>query len=132
VAEKGNERPEFLVRSSKFRARKRRGGDMKMIRAFIRPEREQEVVLALEGAGFPSLTKMPVFGRGKQKGLTVGPVHYDELPKTLIMTVVDDKDIDKVVRVIQDKARTGFIGDGKIFVSPVETAYTVRTGEAAL
>ena len=53
---------------------------MKMIRAFIRPEKEQEVVLALEGAGFPSLTKMPVFGRGKQKGLTVGPVHYDELP----------------------------------------------------
>ena len=41
---------------------------MKMIRAFIRPEKEQEVVLALEGAGFPSLTKVPVFGRGKQKG----------------------------------------------------------------
>ena len=105
---------------------------MKMIRAFIRPEREQDVVLALEGAGFPSLTKMPVFGRGKQKGLTVGPVHYDELPKTLIMTVVNDKDIDTVVKVIQDKARTGFIGEGKIFVSPVETAYTVRTGEAGL
>jgi nitrogen regulatory protein PII 1 len=105
---------------------------MKMIRAFIRPEREQDVVLALEGAGFPSLTKMPVFGRGKQKGLTVGPVHYDELPKTLIMTVVADKDIDKVLKVIQDKARTGFIGDGKIFVSPVESAYTVRTGEATL
>jgi nitrogen regulatory protein PII 1 len=113
---------------------KRKKGEttMKMIRAFIRPEREQEVVLALEGAGFPSLTKMPVFGRGKQKGLTVGPVHYDELPKTLIMTVVDDKDIDKVLKVIQDKARTGFIGDGKIFVSPVDMAYTVRTGEAAL
>jgi len=105
---------------------------MKMIRAFIRPEKEQEVVLALEGAGFPSLTKMPVFGRGKQKGLTVGPVHYDELPKTLIMTVVEDKDTDRVIKVIQDKAKTGFIGDGKIFVSPVETAYTVRTGEAAL
>ena len=105
---------------------------MKMIRAFIRPEKEQEVVLALEGAGFPSLTKMPVFGRGKQKGLTVGPVHYDELPKTLIMTVVEDRDADRVVHVIQDKAKTGFIGDGKIFVSPVENAYTVRTGEAAL
>ena len=105
---------------------------MKMIRAFIRPEKEQEVVLALEGAGFPSLTKMPVFGRGKQKGLTVGPVHYDELPKTLIMMVVDDKDESKVLKVIQDKARTGFIGDGKIFVSPVENAYTVRTGEAGL
>ena len=105
---------------------------MKMIRAFIRPEKEQEVVLALEGAGFPSLTKMPVFGRGKQKGLQVGPVHYDELPKTLIMMVVNDQDMNRVVGIINDKARTGFVGDGKIFVSPVETAYTVRTGEAAL
>jgi nitrogen regulatory protein PII 1 len=64
--------------------------------------------------------------------LTVGPVHYDELPKVLIMTVIDDKDLDRVVKVIQDKARTGFIGDGKIFVSPVENAFTVRTGEAGL
>jgi nitrogen regulatory protein PII 1 len=105
---------------------------MKMVRAFIRPEKEQEVVLALEGAGFPSLTKMPVFGRGKQKGLQVGPVHYDELAKTLIMMVVDDEDTDKVIGIIQDKARTGFIGDGKVFVSQVEAAYTVRTGEASL
>jgi nitrogen regulatory protein PII 1 len=105
---------------------------MKMIRAFIRPEKEQEVVLALEGAGFPSLTKMPVFGRGKQKGLQVGPVHYDELPKTLIMMVVDDEDAGKVIGLINEKARTGFVGDGKIFVSPVETVYTVRTGEAVL
>ena len=105
---------------------------MKMIRAFIRPEKEQEVVLALEGAGFPSLTKMPVFGRGKQKGLRIGPVHYDELPKTLIMMVVEDGDVDRAVQVIREKARTGFIGDGKIFISPVEAAYTVRTGEKVL
>jgi nitrogen regulatory protein PII 1 len=105
---------------------------MKMVRAFVRPEKEQEVVLALEGAGFPSLTKMPVFGRGKQKGLQVGPVRYDELAKTLIMMVVDDEDTDKVIGIIQDKARTGFIGDGKVFVSQVEAAYTVRTGEASL
>jgi len=105
---------------------------MKMIRAFIRPEKEQEVVLALEGAGFPSLTKMPVFGRGKQKGLQVGPVHYDELPKTLIMMVVNDGDVSKVVNLMMDKSRTGFVGDGKIFVSPVEATYTVRTGEAVL
>lgn len=105
---------------------------MKMIRAFIRPEKEQEVVQALEGAGFPSLTKMPVFGRGKQKGLQVGPVHYDELPKTLIMMVINDKDVEKVVNLMMDKSRTGFVGDGKIFISAVETAYTVRTGEAAL
>jgi nitrogen regulatory protein PII 1 len=105
---------------------------MKMIRAFIRPEKEQEVVLALEGAGFPSLTKMPVFGRGKQKGLQVGPVHYDELPKMLVMMVVNDGDVEKVVTIIQEKARTGFVGDGKIFVSLVENAFTVRTGEAGL
>lgn len=105
---------------------------MKMIRAFVRPEKEQEVVLALEGAGFPSLTKMPVFGRGKQKGLQVGPVHYDELPKTLLMMVVDDADEEKVIGIISEKAKTGFIGDGKIFVSGVEKAYTVRTGEAGL
>lgn len=105
---------------------------MKMIRAFIRPEKEQEVVLALEGAGFPSLTKMPVFGRGKQKGLQVGPVHYDELPKTLIMMVVDDQDVQTVVALINEKTKTGFIGDGKIFLSPVEASYTIRTGEAVL
>ncbi len=105
---------------------------MKMIRAFVRPEKEQEIVLALEGAGFPSLTKMPVFGRGKQKGLQVGPVHYDELPKTLLMMVIDDEDEAKVIDIIQAKAKTGFIGDGKIFISAVEKAYTVRTGEAGL
>lgn len=105
---------------------------MKMVRAFIRPEKEQEVVQALEGVGFGSLTKMAVFGRGKQKGLQVGPIYYDELPKTLLMTVVEDGDVEKVVATIEDKARTGFIGDGKIFVSPVETAYTIRTGETGL
>lgn len=105
---------------------------MKMIRAFIRPEKEQEVVQALEGAGYPSLTKMPVFGRGKQKGLQVGPIHYDELPKTLIMMVVEDGDLQKVIGIIHGKAKTGFIGDGKIFVSPVESAFTIRTGEAGL
>lgn len=105
---------------------------MKMIRAFIRPEKEQEVVQALEGAGFPSLTKMPVFGRGKQKGLQVGPIHYDELPKMLVMMVVNDSDVDRVVNLMIDKSKTGFVGDGKIFISPVEAAYTVRTGGAVL
>ena len=105
---------------------------MKMVRAFIRPEKEQEVVQALEGAGHGSLTKMPVFGRGKQKGLQVGPIYYDELPKTLLMLVVEDENAKSVVELIEDKARTGFIGDGKIFISPVEEAYTIRTGEVGL
>lgn len=105
---------------------------MKMVRAFIRPEKEQEVVQALEGAGFGSLTKMAVFGRGKQKGLQVGPIYYDEMPKSMLMAVVEDDEVDAVITTIEDKARTGFIGDGKVFVSPVDTAYTIRTGEVGL
>lgn len=102
---------------------------MKMIRAIIRPEKEDDVVLALEGAGFPAMTKAHVFGRGKQKGLQVGPVHYDLLSKVLLLLVVNDEDVPKVMGVITDNSKTGFIGDGKIFVSEVEDAYTIRTGE---
>ncbi|MCX8075631.1 MAG: P-II family nitrogen regulator [Aquificaceae bacterium] len=102
---------------------------MKLVRAFIRPEKEQDVVLALEGAGFPALTKMSVMGRGKQKGLRVGDVVYEELPKTLLLMVVQDDDVEKVVEVIKERAFTGNIGDGKIFISPVEKAITIRTGE---
>jgi nitrogen regulatory protein PII 1 len=102
---------------------------MKMIRAIVRPEKEDDVVLALEGAGFPAMTKAHVFGRGKQKGLQVGPVHYDLLPKVLLLLVVHDEEVQKVMSVITDTSKTGFIGDGKIFVSEVEDAYTIRTGE---
>lgn len=105
---------------------------MKMVRAIIRPEKEQEVVLALEGAGFPAVTKSHVFGRGKQRGLRVGPVHYEELPKLVLMMVVEDQDVDTVVQLILKTARTGSIGDGKMFVSPIERAYTVRTGKEEL
>jgi nitrogen regulatory protein PII 1 len=105
---------------------------MKMVRAVIRPEKEQEVVLALEGAGFPAVTKSHVFGRGKQKGLQVGTVHYDELPKLVLMMVVEDQDMDKVVQLILKTAQTGNIGDGKVFVSPVERSYTIRTGKPEL
>lgn len=105
---------------------------MKMIRAFIRPEREQETVLALEGAGFPALTKFHVFGRGKEGGLKVGSVHYDELPKVLLMLVVEDEQAPKVLEVIKGQARTGEIGDGKVFITVVEEAHTIRTGEKGL
>ncbi len=105
---------------------------MKMIRAIIRPEKEHDVVLALEGGGFPALTKAHVFGRGKQKGLQVGPVHYDMLSKVFFMIVVEDDQVEDVMKIISDRAKTGFIGDGKVFVSNVEEAYTVRTGETGL
>jgi len=102
---------------------------MKMVRAIIRPEKEHDVVLALEGAGFPAMTKVHVFGRGKQKGLHIGPVHYDMLAKVLLLLVVNDEDVPKVLGVITDVSKTGFIGDGKIFISGVEEAVTIRTGE---
>ncbi|HEY3347495.1 MAG TPA: P-II family nitrogen regulator [Nitrospirota bacterium] len=102
---------------------------MKMIRAIVRPEKEDAVVLALEGAGFSAMTKAHIFGRGKQKGLTVGPIHYDLLPKVLLLLVVNDEDVEKVLSVITDNSKTGFIGDGKIFISAIEKAVTVRTGD---
>ncbi|KAB2934896.1 MAG: P-II family nitrogen regulator [Leptonema illini] len=101
---------------------------MKMIRAIIRPEKEQDVVFALEGAGFPAMTKAHVFGRGKQKGLQVGPIHYSLLSKILLLLVVNDDEVKKVMSVISDSSKTGFIGDGKIFITDVEEAYTIRTG----
>lgn len=105
---------------------------MKMIRAIVRPETADGVVTGLAESGFYSMTKMSVFGRGKQKGLTVGKVHYDELPKTLIIIVVEDKSVDEVLKIIQYKAYTGSEGDGKIFISPVEGVRTVRTGSNEL
>ncbi|MBP1641063.1 MAG: nitrogen regulatory protein [Bacteroidetes bacterium] len=105
---------------------------MKMIRAIVRPETADVVTDGLAEAGFYSMTKLPVFGRGKQKGLTVGNVHYDELPKMLIIIVVEDKSVDEVLKIIQYKAYTGNEGDGKIFISPVEKALTVRTGSTEI
>jgi len=105
---------------------------MKMIRAIIKPEKAEEVVNALEKEGIISLTKLDVFGRGKQKGIQVGSSIYDELPKVMLMIVVEDAKAEKVIDVIEDNARTGNIGDGKIFVSAVDEAYTIRTGEKGL
>ncbi|MGA9189747.1 MAG: P-II family nitrogen regulator [Methanosarcina sp.] len=105
---------------------------MKMIRAILRPETTDEVTEGLEEAGFISLTKINVFGRGKQNGITVGTTHYDELPKTMIMLVVEDKSVEEVVKLIKCKAYTGNYGDGKIFVTPVDNAYTIRTGVPGL
>ena len=101
---------------------------MKMIRAIVRPEAADGVVEGLETAGFVSLTKINVFGRGRQKGITVGTTHYDELAKTMIMLVVQDESVDEVVKILKSKAYTGNYGDGKIFITTVDDAYTIRTG----
>ena len=108
---------------------------MKMIRAMVRPEKASEVMVELAEAGFPAVTKMDVAGRGKQRGLKVGDVHYDEVPKELLLLVVEDEAKDDVVKIISRVAKTGqkgAFGDGKIFVSDVLEAYTISSGSKTL
>lgn len=107
---------------------------MYLVRAIIRTEKVNGVLSELVDAGFPQVTKMDVFGRGKQKGIQVGEVHYDELPKEMLLIVVKDEDKDDVIRVIMKNSRTreGTYGDGKIFISKVDTAYTISTGKEEL
>jgi nitrogen regulatory protein PII 1 len=111
------------------------GIHMLMIRAIIRPEKVSKVLTELEDAGFSAVTKMDVMGRGKQKGLKVGNVVYDEIPKEMLLFIVNDEDKDRVVKTVMAAARTGEegnFGDGRIFVSPVEEAYTISTGTKGL
>ncbi len=105
---------------------------MKMIRAILRPDAADGVAESLSEAGFHSLTKINAFGRGKQKGITMGTIHYDELPKTILMMVVEDEAVEEVSKLIKYKAYTGNFGDGKIFITPVEKVLTVRTGDSEL
>ncbi len=104
---------------------------MLMVRAIVRPEKVDNVMQALMDAGFPAVTKIPVFGRGKQRGIKIGDITYDELPKELLLTVIKSKDKDFVVKTIIEAARSGesgSFGDGKIFISPVDEVYTVSSG----
>ena len=105
---------------------------VKMIRCVVRPEREEQVMEALEGEGLIAFTKMDVFGRGRQKGIQVGATRYDDLAKTLFMVVVEDADEAKAIEAFKLGARTGHPGDGKIFVTEVHEVVTVRTGEKGL
>ena len=104
---------------------------MIMIRSIVRPEKVDNVLAALMEAGFPGVTKMSVVGRGKQRGIKIGDVTYDEIPKELLITVVKDEDKDFVIKTVIKAARTGekgAYGDGKIFVMPVLESYTISSG----
>lgn len=116
---------------------------MKEIIAIIRPKMVGKTKDALEALGFPSVTAIPVLGRGKQRGL-VGEVNVDfrpgildqvknggmkYVPKRQISIVVKDVHADLVVDTITKVNQTGQIGDGKIFVCPIEEALRVRTNE---
>lgn len=104
---------------------------MIMIRSIVRPEKVDAVMAALMDAGFPAVTRMSVVGRGKQRGIKIGEVTYDEIPKELLLTVIKDRDKELVIKTIMKVARTGdkgSFGDGKIFVTPVQEVYTVSSG----
>lgn len=108
---------------------------MKMIKAIVRPAKSEEVLNSLLEAGYRAVTKIGVLGRGKQRGLKVEDVYYDEIPKDLLMLVVEDADVQKASDIIIKASRTsdeGTFGDGKIFILPVETAITVSSGRDEL
>ena len=108
---------------------------MLMVRAIIRPEKAGVVLSEMLSGGFSAVTKLDVYGRGKQKGIKVGEVYYDELPKVMLICIVNDEDKDDVVRIVLKNAKTGekgAFGDGRIFISPVEEAYTISTGKPGL
>jgi nitrogen regulatory protein P-II 1 len=106
---------------------------MKLIKAIIKPERFEFVKKALEDKGFNGMTITEVQGRGEQKGITLeyrgGLMTVDMLPKIQLEIVVRDREEDLLISTIMESARTGKIGDGKIFVMPVEKSIRIRTGE---
>jgi nitrogen regulatory protein P-II 1 len=106
---------------------------MKKIEAIIRPEKLNQVKAALEAIDLKGMTVHDVLGRGEQKGLEfinrAGKYRVDLLPKIMITVVVPDKEVDKVLSTIVESARTGEMGDGKVFISNVERCVRIRTGE---
>jgi len=106
---------------------------MKKIEAIIKPFKLEDVKDALNSAGIAGMSVVEVKGYGRQKGhveLYRG-AEYDVsfVPKVKIELVVADAELEKILKVIEDTAKTGKIGDGKIFVLPVEEAVRIRTGE---
>ena len=106
---------------------------MKEIIAIIRPEKLENVKSALESIECRGLTVVDVKGRGRQLGVTESyrgsDYRIDLLPKTRLEIIVKDEEVDEVVDIIVKTAQTGDIGDGKIFISPVEDVVRIRTGE---
>ncbi len=109
---------------------------MKLITAIIKPFKLEEVRDALSGVGVHGMTITEVKGYGRQKGHTElyrgAEYAVNFLPKIRIEVVVPEEDADKVVEAIGSAAKTGQIGDGKIFVTPIEQALRIRTGETGV
>jgi nitrogen regulatory protein PII len=106
---------------------------MQLIKCIVRPDKVDNVKEALVKLEVSGMTVTEVRGHGKQKGHTAvyrgKEYNVDLLPKMEIETVVPDPMVDEVVRAIMEVARTGQIGDGRVFVTPVSHSYKIRTGE---
>ena len=106
---------------------------MKMVTAIVKPFKLDEVREALSAIGVQGVTVTEVKGFGRQKGHTElyrgAEYVVDFLPKVKIEAAVDDTIVDRVIEAVESAARTGKIGDGKIFVSPLEQVVRIRTGE---
>lgn len=107
---------------------------MKLIKAIIKPYKLEEVREALSELGVSGMTVSEVKGFGRQKGHTEiyrgSEYTVDFLPKTSIEVVISDDLVSRAIEAIVESAKTGKIGDGKVFVSPVEAAIRIRTGES--
>jgi nitrogen regulatory protein PII len=106
---------------------------MKLIKSIVRPNKVDEVKDALEKIGISGMTVTEVRGHGKQKGHTAiyrgKEYNVSLLPKMQIEVVVSDSVAEDVIKAIITSAKTGEIGDGRVFVLPVEQTYRIRTGE---
>jgi nitrogen regulatory protein PII len=109
---------------------------MKLIKAIVRPNKVDDVRDALEKLNISGMTVTEVRGHGKQKGHTAiyrgKEYNVSLLPKMEVEVVVDDEIVDDAVKAIIQAARTGEIGDGRVFVMPVDQSYRIRTGEQAV
>ncbi|MEO7193102.1 MAG: P-II family nitrogen regulator [Vicinamibacterales bacterium] len=106
---------------------------MKLIKIIVRPNKVDDVREALEKMNIPGMTVTEVRGHGRQKGHTAvyrgKEYNVTLLPKVEVEVVVQDQVVDEVIASVINAARTGEIGDGRIFVVPVDHSYNIRTGE---
>jgi nitrogen regulatory protein P-II 1 len=106
---------------------------MRKIEAIIRPEKVDDVRKAIEAVGYPGITMTEAEGHGKQKGVVQQwrgeSYRVDFLPKVKIEIVVSDADTERIIAAVVKAAKTGAVGDGKIFVSDVRDVVRIRTGE---
>ena len=118
---------------SMLKAQSKEANKMKKIEAIIKSEKLEELREALDAAGFHGMTVTEVKGRGIQKGIKlewrVGEYTVEFLPKIKLEIVVEKNKVEQAIGIIEKVCKTGSIGDGKIFISPVEEVVRIRTGE---